>query len=174
MKPWVPKKRTMSFFFQMINVFSHSSMETKSILTAHCMVPYSCGVPSMQTIQEDGNTVLRMVSMQPVLVWEAPGFPDEGGKSKLPPRGKPQASPDPALCVPFLSLSLFFGGRWGGLCSVFVAGPRFSPVAASEVSSLLVCGFLLFYRSGNWYLDKYLSKCLRKITVCERTGQNQN
>ena len=67
----------------------------------------------MQTIQEDRNTVLREVSMQPVLVWEAPGFPDEGGKSKLPPRGKPQASPDPALCVPFLSLSLFFGKEVG-------------------------------------------------------------
>ena len=83
------KKRTMSFFFQMIIVFSHSSMETKSISTAHTRVPYSRGVPSMQTIEEDGNTALIKVSMQPVLMREAPGFPDEGGKSIMSPGGKP-------------------------------------------------------------------------------------
>ena len=140
----MPKKRTMSFFFQMIIVFSHSSMETKSISTAHTRVPYSRGVPSMQTTQEDGNTALIKVSMQPVLMREAPGFPDEGGKSIMSPGGKPQASPDPTLCVPFLSLSLFFGGG-GGLCSVFVAG--FSPVVASGFYSLLVCGSLVVVAS---------------------------
>ena len=114
----MPKKRTMSFFFQMKNVFSHSPMETKSISTAHSRVPYSRGVPSMQTTQEDGNTALIKVSMQPVIMREAPGFPDEGEKSIMSPRGKPQASPDPTLCVPFLSLSLFFGGGWGAMLSL--------------------------------------------------------
>ena len=55
-------------------------------------------------------------------------------------------SPDPAPCVPFMSLSLslsfffffFFGRLW-----VFVAMPSSSLVAVSGVYSPLVCGVLI-------------------------------
>ena len=118
------------------------------MLTAHPMIPYSFGVLSMQTIQGDGNRVLRQVSVQTVLTGGAHGFPDEGGRSKLSPRWKVRTSSDPAPCVPFTSLPLFLS-LW--LLWVFISEQELSLVAASGVYSLLVCGLpgamLLLFRS---------------------------
>ena len=103
------------------------------------MIPYSFGVLSVQTTQGDGNTVLRQVSVQTVLIGGAHGFPGEGGRSKLSPRWKVQTPSDPAPGVPFTSLPLFLS-RW--LLWVFITAQGLSLVAASGVYSTLVCGLL--------------------------------
>lgn len=81
--------------------------------------------------------ILRQVSVQTILIGGAHGFPDKGGRSKLPPRRKVQhllTQPHVFYSHPFLFLSLW-------LLWVFIAVQRISLVAASGVHSLLCVGF---------------------------------